>query len=237
MPQTMRLPVLLSAAAALALAACGQRTDANLVDLNAGNDADPALTSALEDQILVDPELAQQANRTAVRPADTPPQSQYPAAAPGAQPAATPASATPVSGQPRADAAGGVTAPAASRGAGGLGAVACGGTAAFDYNAAWARRLPQPFALYPAARLSEAAGSNAGACEARVVTFTSGEGHQRILDWYHSRAVRGGYSSEHQVRGGDHILGGVHPSGAAFLLIVTPAGKGAEAALIVNNGR
>ena len=49
-----------------------------------GNGADPALTSALEDQILVDPDLVQQNQPNSARPAEAPVQAQYPN---GAEPA------------------------------------------------------------------------------------------------------------------------------------------------------
>ena len=60
-----------------ALAACGPKSDDRNVDTldaelandnAAGNTRDPALMSALQDQIMVDPTLAAQANNDAVRP-------------------------------------------------------------------------------------------------------------------------------------------------------------------------
>ena len=48
--------------------------DAELI----GNGADPAATSALEDPILVDPELVQQAHPDSARPPESPVQAQYP---------------------------------------------------------------------------------------------------------------------------------------------------------------
>ena len=67
----------------LLLAACGRNSDeadlANLDNQIVSNQTDPALTSALQDQILVDPTLSQQSNRNAVRSADSPTQAQYPA--------------------------------------------------------------------------------------------------------------------------------------------------------------
>ena len=60
----------------LALSACGRDDDAdqNLssLDESLGNVSDPALRGALEDQIIVDPELASRSNANAVRPADRP---------------------------------------------------------------------------------------------------------------------------------------------------------------------
>ena len=206
-------------AAALALAACNEAEEGNnLADL--GNDADPALTSALNDQILVDPNLANQSNRNAVRPPATPTQAQYPA--------------------PDSNASGGTGAAAGARTqlAAAGGAAGCTDPDKFDYNAAWAGRLPAAFAVYPGGNVTEAAGNNQGQCRSRVVTFKTNENWQRVLDWYHTRAVRAGYSSEHQVRESDHILAGSNASdGAAFYLIVTPSGAGSEVSLIANNGR
>jgi hypothetical protein len=237
MPKLTRLLSFSALSAALALAACNRGDEGNLASLDnqlVGNDADPALTSALQDQILVDPSLANQSNRAAVRPAETPTQAQYPAAQPGAKPA-------PTAGPQKAG--GGTATPAAQHAplanvAGGQGGAACGGSAAFDYNPAWANRMSAAFPLYPGAKVSDAAGHNEGGCRMRVVTFTTGDGFQRILDWHNTRAVRAGYSSEHQIRGGDHVLAGTNPAdGGAFYLIVTPGETGSEAALIANNGR
>src|SRR5437870_13095933 len=70
----------------LALAACGRGGENNLAEMDnslTGNGADPALTSALEDQILVDPNLVQQARPNTARPPETPVQAQYPAGSAG----------------------------------------------------------------------------------------------------------------------------------------------------------
>ena len=71
----------------IALAGCARGGDNNLADIDnelIANGTDPALTSALEDQIMVDPNLVQQANPNSVRPPETPVQAQYPAdSAPG----------------------------------------------------------------------------------------------------------------------------------------------------------
>src|SRR5260221_368153 len=66
----------------LTLAACGGGGENNLAEMDnslIGNGADPALTSALEDQILVDPNLVQQTHPNSARPPETPVQAQYPA--------------------------------------------------------------------------------------------------------------------------------------------------------------
>ena len=228
---TIRLLRLTALGAALALAACGGgEDDANLSGLdNQLNEADPALTSALEDQIAVDPQLSQQSNKNAVRPPETPTQAQYPAAdAPTVKaPAAIPATA-----ETRAQHA------QLSTAASGGGGAACPGGAKFNYNLAWAQHLSATFPVYPGARLTDAAGANQGDCRVRVVTFTTGADYQHVLDWYHTQAVRAGYTSEHQIREEDHILAGTNEAeGGAFYLIVTPQQGGSEVALIANKGR
>jgi hypothetical protein len=212
---TVRAPACFAAfAAVLALAACNSDagTD-NLADL--ANEADPALTSALNDQILVDPELASQSNRNAVRPPATPAQAQYPTPAPaGGTPAAQPASAA-----------------LAAAGTG------CTDASKLEYNGAWAGRLPASFPLVPGAKITDAAGTDRDGCSARAVTFSTAQPAQRVLDWYHTKAVRAGFTSEHQLREGDHVLAGTNKAGGAFYLIVSPKPAGAEVALIVNGAR
>jgi len=226
-------------AGALALAACGPTKDGgNLASLD-NSLVDPALTSALQDQIAVDPNLVNQSNRNAVRPPDTPTQAQYPAGQPGAK-----------AGGQRQAGGGTLRAPEPTSGDGGgqqaslasatTGSGDCRGAAAqFDYNRGWAGRLSPVFPIYPGGRLSEAAGRNQGECRMRVVSFTTADAPQRVLDFYHDRAARSGYTSEHQVRGEDHVLGGANQGdGGAFYLIVTPLPSGgSDVALIANNGR
>lgn len=206
------------------LAACGRAgNENNLAAIDnelIANAADPALTSALEDQIMVDPNLVQQANPNTVRPPEAPAQSQYPAdAGPGAGNA-------PVQ---RTAAAPGGRAPPPS-------AASCG--AEFDYGPQWARRMPAEFPAYPGGRVTEAAGNDNGDCRMRVVTFTTADPASRVLEHYRSVAARAGYSAEQQARGADQVLGGVNArTDGAFYLIVTPARNGSQVALIVNNGR
>ena len=214
--RTVMLFRLTAASAALALAACGQGSVAN--NTTAFNDADPALRSAIEDQILTDPNLNQQSNRLAVRPPDLPVRAEYP----------------PMDPRPELRRASGGTVPAGPAPTrGGCGA---GQADSFRYGMEWADRLPAAFPAYPGGRVTEAAGQESGECRVRVVTFRTADPWQRVLDWYRERAVRAGYSAEHQSRGRDHVLGGVNQT-AAYYLIVTPVEGGSEVAFIVNQGR
>lgn len=202
----------------LALAACGGGTGNN--DLAAidnelvANAVDPALTTALQDQLSVDPTLAQQANPNSARPPEAPVQAQYPAdAAPGQDGAG-------------ARTAGGTASPPS--------AAVCG--RGFDHGNEWANRMPPEFPAYPGGRLSEAAGNDHGGCHMRVVSFTTADPPQRVIDRYRGLATGNGYSAEQQQRGGDQVLGGTRGE-SAYYLIVTPQGSGSDVSLIVNNGR
>jgi len=196
--------------AALALAGCDRGAERAE---QSRKEADPALTSALEDQILVDPALTQQSNRNAVRPPETPPQAQYPLEQGG-------------EGAPK---------PSADDFASiGATETACG--AKFDHGLQWADRLPPEFAALPGAQVTEAAGVDRGECRARVVTYSSEAPPERVLGWYEARLAAAGYSAERQQRDGDRILAGSHPGhGGAYFLVLTPRrGGGSDIALIVS---
>ena len=223
--------------AMISLAACQQPSPnselANLDNQIIVNDSDPALTSALEDQILVDPALTQQSNNNSVRPAESPTQAEYPLpssairAGGGAAAGSRPGSSRPAAGRVQT---------AGSSDMSSAGGADCG--PGLDYGPVWASRLPAAFTLYPGARLTEAAGSDRGDCRSRIVTFTTNAAPQRVLDFYRSRAAGAGYSAEHQMRQGDHILAGTAGrSDKAFYLILTPLrGGGSDVALITNGG-
>jgi hypothetical protein len=177
---------------------------------NAANDSDPEIANALNDQILVDGNLDNQSNRNGGRTPVAPANSRYPATDGNAP------------GGPKVATLG----------------KNCGDPAKFDYNMSWANRLAPNFPVYPGGRVTEAAANNQSGCSTRVVTFTTADDWQHILDWYHTRAVHAGYSSEHQLRDGDHVLAGANDKDdGAFYLIVTPKPQGSEVALIANNGR
>lgn len=236
----------------LALTACSDSAaseknlsalDAELVGgADAGNSVDPALMSALEDQIMVDPALASQANGDSIRP---PPQS-YSAAvpaggateggeAPGGEKlmrAPQPAAVTQCT-----------TCPSSSQATtlGGLAARQKGATkgcaANVRYSAAWAQRLPAELPLHPRANVIEAAGAD-GDCALRVVNFTVAAPVQHVLDWYYTRAMRGGYTAEHQLSDAEHILGGTRKrDDSAYVLFITAReGGGTEVDMVVNRG-
>ena len=227
----------------LALLACGKRDDDRnldaldneLVEAGSGsaNTSDPAMTSALHDQIMVDPALAQQSNADSVRPPAQP----YSGGVPPvgiAQPAGAPATV----GGATSETIKPAPAPAskdcpgckAARDSLTLGALASrqpdkrtsGCAGAMRYSASWAERLPTDIALYPGARVVEAAGADTADCRLRAVSFSTPAKLQTVLDWYYTRATNSGFSAEHQSDGTEHTLGGTRErDGGAYVLFLS----------------
>ncbi|OYY91755.1 MAG: hypothetical protein B7Y45_01955 [Sphingomonas sp. 28-66-16] len=236
-----------------ALAACGQGNDADrnldsldaeLADGNsAGNSRDPALMSALHDQIMVDPALAGQANADAIRPPSQP----YAAPVP-------PESAGKALTGPAQDNMPTKTAPAAkgacpqcaakqeSMTLGALAARQASGrtracAANVQYSTRWALRLPADLPLYPDARVTEAAGNEGGNCALRIVSFASGAPLQTVIDWYYTRATNAGYSGEHEADGDEHVLAGTRGDAAYAVFLNARGDGGTDVDLVVNTGK
>lgn len=228
--------------AGLVLSACTPAPEDAAQQAAEANGVDPALASALQDQIMVDPALSQQANGDAVRPPARP--------ASGGVPADDiAANSNPVGTEQLMKAPAPTQADksckncAAGREAVTLGGLAeaqgSGGCAAnMKYSAAWAARLPADMPLYPQARVTEAAGSEGGRCTLRAVSFSAPSALQGVVDWYYTRAVKAGYTAEHQVDGEMHILGGTRSrdDGAYVLYLTARPDGGTDVDLIANNG-
>lgn len=232
----------------LALAACGggsarDKVDA-LDDEIAGNSADPALMGALQDQIMVDPQLAQQSNKDAIRPPNQPYSAPLPAETVAAGKAEMPKDGellkAPAPTQGKSDA---IDAREQSVTLGALAArqkdkrtADC--AANLNYSAGWAARLPAGMPLHPQARVVEAAGADGGQCALRVVTFSTPQPLQTMIDWYYTKAIRGGFTSEHQLKDGQHVLGGTRArDGSAYIVFLsTRADGGTDLDLIANGG-
>lgn len=214
----------------------GNDLDTLDAQLTRGNATDPAVTAALQDQIMVDPTLTSQANGDAVRPPDRP----YSAAAPAPGVAAGSAARDEsLESAPRPGACPSCRGGREALTLGELAAVQRGGNrqcaTKVGYSAGWANRLPAAFALHPDARVAEAAGTDADGCRLRVVSFTIAQPVGRMVDWYYTRAKQGGYSAEHQADGDQHVLGGTRGD-AAYAVFLSPAGGGTSVDLIVDGG-
>lgn len=217
-------------AALLTLSACGdekaaddkvKKLDERL--LGKGN-ADPVLTSALEDQIMVDPSLSNMANRNAVKAADKPMTAPLPPETTGPSAAAERPDA-PTLGQLAANQA----SAARDKFAG------CG--LDVDYSMGWASRLPADVPLYPRARVDEAAGSDMPGCKLRAITFTTPAPQRAVIDFYIGQTKRSGFASSTEVKGRETLVGGTRSDGAAYYVVLTPAEAGGTVVdLVLNNG-
>ncbi len=246
-------------AAPFLLAACGGDTanDQAIAELDeklTGKGSDPAINAALDDRILVDPQLTDSANVAAVseaaqplngaRPADT----GYEGSAASAKdladtkiihaPAPTVVAAEDCEScaENRAVTLGGLAKDEAiGRGRGG-GKGTC--DAKLQYGAAWATRMPAAFPVYPKGRVKEAGGVDGGICDIRVVSFVTSSPMKDIVDYYYTRARRSGYSAEYQIRAGEHTLGGVRSNdGGAYVVTFNQTAAGTTVDIVANNGR
>ncbi|MBO9621203.1 MAG: hypothetical protein J7500_00680 [Sphingomonas sp.] len=224
----------------LALAGCGSRTGDQLSDEELGNAVDPAVASALNDPIMVDPALGVRANSDAIRPPAQPYSGALPADTVAANNgkvelgkllhAPAPVPAAQGSGR-NAVTLGGLAAHQKDRRA-----AACAGT--LQYSATWAQRLPADLPLFPQARVTEAGGAQGSGCALRVVSFSAPQPLATLVDWYYTRAVRAGYTAEHQLDGETHVLGGTRKrdDGAYVVFLAARDDGGTDVDLIANNG-
>ena len=202
------------------------------------NGADPALTGALNDQIMVDPALTQQANGAAVRPPAQPYSGGTPHAT-GSDQATGALRHAPAAGKECPECAsrkGALTLGELAKRQKGPGLGGCSSDVA--YSADWVNRLAD-LPVYPGGAVSEAAGSNRPGCALRIVSFTTAAPPSRVVDWYYTQAIKAGYDGEQQTDGRERVLGGTRAKdGGAYLVFVNPAeGGGSSVDLVVNNGR
>lgn len=237
-------------ACALALTACDRDNKAaSLAALDAqltNNATDPAVRGALNDPIVVDPQLVGQSNRNAVRTADRPTSGGVPKLAGDAK----------ADMEEAAKLAGGLlmTAPTVSDDGDGesgmtLGAVAQrqaadhGGNAncakAMGYAMQWADRMPEAFPVYPGARMTDAAGADRNGCTLRAASFVTPVPADKVMDYYYTLARRAGYDGEHRVIGGDHVLGGTRKAdGRAYFIVFKDApDAGTSVSIVADGGR
>lgn len=251
----LTVPLILGLALALPLAACGGTAsdEAAVADLDnklVGKGSDPEMNAALNDRILVDPDLTDSANVNTVKAADKPLSGAVPAdsgydgdasiealdsaklmRAP--KPVVVGVEECKGCGEQRAVTLGALAADqGVTRGKG-----TC--DAKLQYGAGWAMRMPPEFPVYPRGRVKEAGGVDGGICDIRVATFTTSAAMQDVIDYYYTRARRSGYSAEHQLRAGEHVLGGTrdNDSGAYFITFNCAPGGGTSVDIVANNGR
>ncbi|MEQ8310346.1 MAG: hypothetical protein RIA72_06580 [Sphingopyxis sp.] len=235
--------------AAIPLGGCRDNPEAksDLAPLDDGlTSGDPAIKGALEDRIMVDPKLAGQANRNAVGPGNRPNDGTAPGLAAGKAATAAEAAAALKAGKllrapkalPLEAGCDGCEAQARPVTIGALAREQQKGScdAKLTYGNDWANRLPAAFKVYPRATLREAAGIAGGKCNLRVVNFQTAASMQAVLDYYHTMAVRAGYTSDHRVNGNEHMLGGTKGD-LAYVLMLRRDGGMTDVDLVASGGK
>ncbi|MFK4873704.1 hypothetical protein [Novosphingobium sp. ZW T3_23] len=203
---------------------------------------DPALTEALGDRIVVDPEKVAgqaEAGATTEAPITLPAAARTPQALAAARKSA-------------ADAVGGELLPLPTARKGGASALAeavalaartseqsrvaktdCAAKAAFSEG--WAAKLPAAVPVYPRAAVHEAAGTDAGGCSLRVVNFGTAVSPEDVAGFYYSAAQRGGYGAEYRIDGGEYVVGG-SKAGRAYVVYARKLASGVTEVDLVTSG-
>jgi hypothetical protein len=189
----------LIAASGLALSSCKGRDPAQPDKPT----EDPALTSPLQSQIMVDPDLAEQSHAGSALAGGGPPTMEVPTIETGreavtaakdeaAKLAGKSIASVPVpSGKVDMAAAEAITPAQLARLVKGPG-TRC--AAKLAYGAAWSLRLPAALPIYPRGHVQEAAGVDKDGCQLRVVSFLTPVEPDQVLAFYQALGKKAGAS-------------------------------------------
>lgn len=227
----MPRPVLTFLPALLALAACSGAD--NTVDPNA--ERDPAAAAALNDPIMIDPDLAAQNRGNSALSGGGPAQGDLPdfvrtpeeaaaarAAAQAQLGSAPPTAPSPASTSPASRLAGALTMPALAAAAG-IASAACADQLGFTM--AWAARLPAGLPIYPRGHAIMAAGSDIAGCQLRAVRFITPVAVSDAVDFYYASARAAKLPAARRREGSDEVVAGTH-GGAAYAVYARQRGDG-----------
>ena len=93
-----------------------------------------------------------------------------------------------------------------------------------EYTTSWAAKLPAEFPVYPRGNTVEAAGTDAGNCAMRVVSFRTPVPLEDVMAFYYTRAEGAGYDAEYVQVENEHVLSGTNGN-AAFTIYGRRAGE------------
>jgi hypothetical protein len=205
--------------AGLSLAACGS-PPAN----TAAEDVDPAVTSALADPIMTDPQLEGRSDTDSLRPAPQPMQALAPPGEPDPR---------------RGDALPTLAARAARTIAEQNAKSFVGCSFAVSYTVRWSYRLPEELALPTGATVSEAAGSDSQDCGLRLVAFSATSAPTTMVDTFRRTATSDGFTVTEAREGNTTIVKARRSAdGAAFIASIGGAAAGGSSVdLLTNRGR
>ena len=230
---------LVSFASAALLAGCGD-SDPNEPG---GVGEDPAVTGALGDQIMVDPELSGQ-NGAAVSAdggkVELPPEQRSPEAIAAARQEAAKIAGGTIRSAP-APSTGSVAslvenAATAAQVAASAKAASTDCTSKVEYSMNWTTKLPAALAIYPRGAVQEAAGTDKDGCALRVVNFVSPVDPGDVVDYYYTRATKAGFNADYKMESGDHVLGG-GKAGVAYLIYARKLDNGLTEVDLIASGK
>lgn len=210
-------------------------------------ESDPAMDSALGEEIMVDPDLVGQnrANNAAsvgsedgsVPTMDRSPQALAAARADALKLVGGPGT---MKKAPQAREVSGTLPPDSALTAAARAAASPGGqgdcAAQARYTAEWAAKLPNTFPVYPRGAVQEAAGTDEGDCALRVVNFTTPVPLSEVIDFYYTRANAAGFSAQHIIDGEDNVLGGAKGSQSFMVYARRLPGGGTSVDLVTHGG-
>lgn len=208
------------------LSGCGSKKD------EAKSEDDSAMTGALGDQIMVDPDLAGQnggaasagGNQVAIPPAQRSPEAIAAARQEAAQMVGGTVQSAPEPAQ-------GDLAAMTERAATAAQIAESTRTAQTDcaaraqYSMGWADRMPKVLAVYPRGAVQEAAGVDKDGCSVKVVNFITPVAPRDVINFYYTRLKSAGYDTQYRLDGSDHVLGGGKDS-AAYMIYVRKLNDG-----------
>lgn len=222
------------------LAGCGSEKQAPLPE------DDPAMNSALQDRIMVDPDLVGQnrANAAAMLPDEDgsiPVVDGSPQVIAAARSDALDLVGGPgrMKHAPDARKVAGSLPPGATLTAAARAAASPGGNGdcakQVSYTASWAARMPETFPVYPRGAVQEAAGTDEGSCRLRVVNFLTPVPSSDVIDFYFTRAANAGFTTDRALIDGEDTFGGSRGN-SSFVVYVRSQDDGLTSVDLVTNG-
>lgn len=205
---------------------------------------DPAITAALNDQILIDPDLSRQNEGNAALTGNFEHALPLPDTSRSAVDAARREAALLVGGRDRFRALpparrSAKEAPLSARLTVAARAAYWGAPAdcvqSLRRGFAWAAQMPAQFPVYPRGATQEAAGTDAAGCRLRAVNFRTPVPLGEVLIFYHTRAVDAGFSANLAVAAGESVLSGER-GGASFAVYGHEDGAGATQVDLIVRG-
>lgn len=224
-------------AALLTLTACDNSKADQVVQV----ERDPAVTGALSDPLMADPDLTSQSRAGAALSGGGPPSGELPPYKRGAEEvAAARAAAASLLGGSIASAPAATASEAASLAVQAPTAVALARALPWTracadrlaYSAIWAARLPPRLGVYPRAHVGEAAGSDAVGCKVRVVGFVTPVAVRDLVDFYHASALAAGLPAKRHRAGTDEVIGGTRGTGGWSVFVRAREDGMSEAQLV-----